>query len=70
MLNVFILANMIDLFDNASHEQFLREETDKQTAYHHEKLEETSQVSQESEDVRDLALIGIVEFVGTDVHTY
>jgi hypothetical protein len=39
---------MIDLFDDASHEQFLRKESDKETAYHHEKLKETSQVSQES----------------------
>jgi len=46
MRYVFVLANMIDLFDNASHEQFLREECDKDTAYHHEKLKETTQVSQ------------------------
>jgi hypothetical protein len=69
MSYVFVLANVIDLFDNTSHEQFLRKESDKQTAYHHEKLEKTSQVSQKSEDVRDLALIGIVKFVGSDVHS-
>ena len=69
MSYVFVLANVIDLFDNASHEQFLREKSDKKTAYHHEKLEETPQVSQKSEDVRDLALIGIVELVGSDVHS-
>jgi hypothetical protein len=37
---------MIDLFDDASHEQFLRKESNKENAYHHEKLEETPQVSQ------------------------
>jgi len=60
---------MIYLFDNASHEQLLREESDKETAYHHEKLEKTSQVSQQSQDVGDLALIWIEELVGTDVHS-
>ena len=69
MRYVFVLANMIYLFDNASHEQLLREESDKETTYHHEKLEKTSQVSQESEDVRDLTLIGIEELVGTNVHS-
>ena len=67
ILNIIVISNMIDLSDDAWHEHLLGEEIHKQAANHDEELMKTAQVSQESEDVRNLALIGIIELVGSNV---
>jgi hypothetical protein len=60
---------MIDLSDDTGHEHLLGEEIHNKTANHDEELLETTQVSQESKNVGDLALIGIIELVCADVHS-
>ena len=67
ILNVLVIANVVYLSDDARHEHFLGEEIHKETSNHYEELLETTQVSQKCEDVSYLALIGIIELVGTDV---
>ena len=69
ILNVLVIANVVYLSDDARHEHFLGEEIHKETSNHDEELLETTQVSQKCEDVRDLALIGIIELVCSDVHS-
>ena len=69
VLNVFVLANVIDFPDDTRHEHLLGEEIHKKTANHDEELLETTQVSQKCEDIGNLALIGIIELVGADVHS-
>ena len=67
ILNILVISNMINLSDDAGHEHLLGEEINKKAANHDEELMKTAQVSQESEDVRNLALIGIIELVGSNV---
>ena len=69
VLYVLVLAYVIDLSDDTRHEHLLGEEIHNQTPNHDEELLETTQVSQKCEDVGDLALIGIIELVGADVHS-
>lgn len=58
---------MIDLSDDTRNEHLLGEEIHNETSNHHEELLKTTKISQKCEDVRDLALIGIIELVCADI---
>jgi hypothetical protein len=69
VFDVFVLPNMVYLSNNASHEQLLREEAHEDAADQNEEFLETSQVTQECQDICDLSLVLVEEFVCTNVNS-
>lgn len=66
--DVLILSNVIDLLNDRAHKHLLSDVTDEQRPYHHEEVLETSDITEESEDVRHSPFVGVEHLVGADVH--
>jgi len=68
MLNVIILANVIDLSDNLAHEHPLSEESNYKSTDTDKCLCQTTDVSQESQDIVNFALILVKDSVTTKIN--